>query len=147
MKEQRRARASHPHQRTSGPWRGAAFPTTGFDTFLAAQRDSAEAVAASYRKAFEGWARILKLQSNLARSLYERSASIGTDLYRNRDRPDAANTVVEATQGATEDIVRTTQEIVDTACACCVDAVKVYSEYANRQSKTVHDAAPSGMAD
>jgi len=151
MKEQRRARPSQPHE-TSETWRAVGFPTAGFNTFLAAQRDSAEAVAAAYRRAFEGWARILTLQSDLARSLYERGASIGTDIYRHRDRPDAANPVVEATQGAAEDIVRATQEIVDTACACCVETVKVYGEYASRQrpataSGPVHAPTPSGVAE
>ena len=139
MKHDRKAGASKSSASEGGIWRMPEFPGADLDAFLTAQRDTAEAVAAAYRKAFEGWTRILAVQTDLARSLMQRGASLGTELYRRPGQAGAADTFAEATRAASEDIVRSTREIVDTACECCADAVKSFGEPANRAKPTAAD--------
>jgi hypothetical protein len=102
----------------------------GWEPMLEAQRNSTEAVAAAYRKAFEGYGKILALQLGLMKSLTQNAAGIGAALYRRPDRPEAANAFAEATRTAGDAIAQATREIMETAGECCVDTMKVFGERA-----------------
>ena len=132
MTEKRR-----PHGSKSSVTEGAGFGVPQFTganwpLFFEAQRSGAEAVVAAYRKAFEGYTKILALQSELARSLFQQAAGAAVDLYRQPDRPDATNKFADATRSAAETIAQSTREIVETACECCVDTMDVFRESAAR---------------
>jgi len=141
MKEQRKGTSSRATEAMSTEWRVPEFPGANLNSFFASQRDAAETVAAAYRKAFEGWARILAVQSDLARSLIQRGASMGAELYRQPGQAGSADTFAEAARAASEDIVRSTREIVDTACECCAGTVKAFGAYANRQKPATGDGS------
>lgn len=139
MKERRNERAAQTRETASRGRRASEFPTLDVNGFLKAQHDAAEAMAGAYRRTFESWARILVLQSELARSLYARGAAMGPGLYWNRDQPESVNSLATATQGAAEDVARTAREIVDAACECCIDTARVFNELASRPTAPVND--------
>lgn len=139
MKERRNGRAAQTQETISRGRRASEFPALDVNGFLKAQHDAAEVMVDAYRRTFESWARILVLQSELARSLYARGTAMGTGLYWNRDQSESVNSLATITQGATEDVARTAREIVDAACECCIDTAKVFNEFADRQRSPIND--------
>jgi hypothetical protein len=130
MTEKQRAHSPKSSATEAAGFEILQFAGANWESFLEAQRNGAEAVAAAYRKAFEGYAKILALQSELARLLIQQAAGMSTDLYRQPDQSDAPNKFAEATRSATDAIVRSTREIMETACECCVDTMDTFRERA-----------------